>query len=52
MRRKGSAAMVTTKPLLELHYPVKVGWKNRRWSFLLGLEDTCTHHPINVSSLL
>lgn len=30
-RRKGLAAMVTTKPLLDLHYPVKVGWKDRMW---------------------
>lgn len=48
MRRKGLAAMVTTKPLLDLHYPVQVGWKDGRWSFLVDLEDTCTPHFVNV----
>lgn len=47
-RRKGLAAMVTTKPLLHLHYPVKVEWKDRRWSFLVDLEDTCTPHFVNA----
>lgn len=32
--------MVTTKSVLDLHYPVRVGWKDRRWSFLVDLVDT------------
>lgn len=47
-RRKGSAAMVTTKSVLDLHYPVRVGWKDRRWSFLVDLVDTWTPHFVNT----